>query len=192
MSPSEIESYSICGAGFPVLPDSGALTRAGTACAPPSVFSLLRARISGKRRGRTVEHQTGPRRIAHGTRWSNQRGFTVVELMAALLLFSIGLVALARVLPQGMEVRDRGRRMTVAMQLAREQIETLRSLPFTDPDLANGQHVDNQVLRNGTYRRRWTVQDDTPLPNMMRIEVRVAFTTSEADSEAVIVTQRTR
>ncbi len=82
--------------------------------------------------------------------------------------------------------------MTVAMQLAREQIETLRSLPFTDPDLANGQHVDNEVLRNGSYRRRWTVQDDTPLPNMMRIEVRVAFTTSEADSEAVIVTQRTR
>jgi prepilin-type N-terminal cleavage/methylation domain-containing protein len=139
-----------------------------------------------------VEHQTGPRRIVHGTRWSNQSGFTIVELMAALLLFSIGLVALARVLPQGMEVRDRGRRMTVAMQLAREQIETLRSLPFTDPDLADGQHVDNEVLRNGTYRRRWTVQDDTPLPNMMRIEVRVAFTTSEADSEAVIVTQRTR
>lgn len=139
-----------------------------------------------------MEHQTGPRRIAHGTRWSNQSGFTVVELMAALLLFSIGLVALARVLPQGMEVRDRGRRMTVAMQLAREQIETLRSLPFTDPDLADGQHVDNEVLRNGTYRRRWTVQDDTPLPNMMRIEVRVAFSTSEADSEAVIVTQRTR
>ncbi|HKI84510.1 MAG TPA: prepilin-type N-terminal cleavage/methylation domain-containing protein [Candidatus Krumholzibacteria bacterium] len=139
-----------------------------------------------------MEHQTGPRRIAHRKRWSNQSGFTVVELMAALLLFSIGLVALARVLPQGMEVRDRGRRMTVAMQLAREQIETLRSLPFTDPDLANGQHVDNEVLRNGSYRRRWTVQDDTPLPNMMRIEVRVAFTTSEADSEAVIVTQRTR
>jgi prepilin-type N-terminal cleavage/methylation domain-containing protein len=139
-----------------------------------------------------VEHKTGPRKIAPGTRWGNQSGFTVVELMAALLLFSIGLVALARVLPQGMEIRDRGRRMTVAMQLAREQIETLRSLPFTDPDLANGQHVDNEVLRNGTYRRRWTVQDDTPLPNMMRIEVRVAFSTSEADSEAVIVTQRTR
>ena len=139
-----------------------------------------------------MEHQTDQARIAHRNRWGNQRGFTVVELMAALLLFSIGIVALARVLPQGMEIRDRGRRMTVATQLAREEIETLRSLPFSDPDLTDGLHVDDEVLLNGAYRRRWTVQNDTPLPDMMRIEVRVAFTTSEADSEAVIVTQRTR
>ncbi len=139
-----------------------------------------------------MEYRTDPARIAHRNRWGNQRGFTVVELMAALLLFSIGLVALARVLPQGMEVRDRGRRMTVATQFARGEIEILRSLPFSDPDLTDGLHVDDEVLVNGRYRRRWTVQNDTPIPNMMRIEVRVAFSTSEADSEAVIVTQRTR
>jgi len=116
----------------------------------------------------------------------------VVELLAALLIFGIGLVALAQVLPRGMETRDRGRRITVATQLAREQVETLRSIPYDHVDLSAGQHVDDEELFNGRYRRRWTVQDDTPIPDMKRIEVRVAFSTSEADSEAVIVTQRTR
>lgn len=122
----------------------------------------------------------------------NRDGFTVVELLAALLIFGVGLVALAQVLPRGMEVRDRGRRMTVATQFAREQIEELRAVPFNHADLTAGTHADNTVLSDGHYRRRWTVQDDTPIQDMKRIEVRVAFSTAQADSEAVIVTQRTR
>ena len=119
-------------------------------------------------------------------------GFTLVEIMVALLIFGIGLVALAQVLPRGMEVRDRGRRMTVASQLARQQVETMRGLPFNHADLSGGDHVDPQVILNNSYRRRWTVTEDTPLPGMKRIEVHVSFTTSESDSEAVIVTQITR
>ena len=129
-----------------------------------------------------------------GTTGNRRRdgGFTVVELLAALLIFGVGLVALAQVLPRGMETRDRGRRITVATQLAREQVETLRSVPYDHADLNAGTHVDEEVLFDGHYRRRWTVQNDTPIPEMKRIEVRVSFSTSEADSEAVIVTQRTR
>lgn len=119
-------------------------------------------------------------------------GFTVIELLAALLIFGVGLVALAQVLPRGMEVRDRGRRITVATQLAREQIEELRALPFDHADLAAGNHVDDTVLFDGHYRRRWSVLDNTPIQDMKRIEVRVVFSTAESDSEAVIVTQRTR
>ena len=82
--------------------------------------------------------------------------------------------------------------MTVATQFAREQIEELRAIPFDHADLAGGDHQDNTVLSDGHYRRRWSVQDDTPIQDMKRIEVRVAFSTAQADSEAVIVTQRTR
>jgi len=139
-----------------------------------------------------VSHQTVSKMERNAVILGNRGGFTIVELLAALLLFGIGLVALAQALPRGMEVRDRGRRMTVATQLAREQVENLRSLPFTDSALSPGTHVDDEVLFDGHYHRSWTVQDDTPIQDMKRIEVRVSFTTSSPDSEAVIVTQRTR
>jgi len=139
-----------------------------------------------------VSHQTASKKKRNPVDLGNRDGFTIVELLAALLLFGIGLVALAQSLPRGMEIRDHGRRMTVATQFAREEIETLRSLPFSDSALSAGTHMDNEVLFNGHYRRSWTVQDNTPIQDMKRIEVRVSFKTSSPDSEAVIVTQRTR
>ena len=164
----------------------------GTVCAELTMPSLCEAKVVKKPRGRIVSHQTASKKKRNPANLGNRDGFTIVELLAALLLFGIGLVALAQSLPRGMEVRDRGRRMTVATQLAREQVETLRSLPFSDSDLSAGAHVNDEVLFNGRYHCSWTVQENTPIQDMKRIEVRVSFVTSSPDSEAVIVTQRTR
>lgn len=119
-------------------------------------------------------------------------GFTLVEMMIALLVFGVGVVAMAQVLPQGIEMRDRGRRMSVATSLAREQIELLRSARVNSPDLAAGTHQDPANPVDGAYRRSWVVQENTPLPGMRRIEVTVSFMTSGPDSVAQVTTQLPR
>jgi type IV pilus assembly protein PilV len=123
---------------------------------------------------------------------SSSRGFTLVELMIALLVFGIGIVALAQSLPNGVRVRDRARRMSVATNLAQQQVERLRALPENHADLAAGSHADPLNPIRGAYRRRWSIQDDTPISGMRRVVVTVSFTTASPDSEAILTTQIAR
>ena len=113
-------------------------------------------------------------------------------MMIALVLFGVGLMALAQALPNGLSVRDKARRMTVATSLAQESVEQLRNLPFNAAELNAGVHVDPMSPINGAYTRRWTVQDAMPVPDMKRVTVRVSFPTSSPDSVAVMTTQISR
>ena len=76
--------------------------------------------------------------------------------------------------------------------LLREQIESLRAISFEDADLSAGPHSDPNNPIDTQYRRVWEVQDDTPVPGMKRVTVRVSFTSTTADSQAVVVTQIVR
>lgn len=120
------------------------------------------------------------------------RGFTLVEMMIALVLFGVGMMALAQVLPRGLSVRDKARRMSVASSMAQEEVERLRNLPFNHADLAGGNHLDPNNPVDNAYRRQWTVQDDTPVEDMKRVSVTVSFPTDSADSQAVVTTMIAR
>lgn len=138
--------------------------------------------------------QIGSRRKsarARRLRTSN-RGFTLVEMMIALVLFGVGMMALAQVLPRGLSVRDKARRMSVATSMAQEEVERLRNLPFNDADLAGGTHADPNNPVDGAYGRQWVVQDNTPVQDMKRVTVTVTFPTDSADSQAVVTTMITR
>ena len=125
-------------------------------------------------------------------RLGNRAGFTLVEMMIALLVFGIGIVALARAIPSGMQTREKARRMSVATFLAKEQIESLRSASFEDAALAAGDHNDPDNPIRSHFRREWIVEDNTPIDGMKKVTVRVSFTTDTADSQAVVVTQLAR
>ncbi len=118
----------------------------------------------------------------------NNRGFTHVELMIALLVFGLGVLGLAQALPNGMQLRDRARRMSVATALAQQQVESLRNLPFTHANLAAGGHVDAGNPVDGAYSRSWTVVDNDPVVGMKRVSVVVSFPTSSPDSTAAFTT----
>ena len=140
--------------------------------------------------------QVTPRSFFRGPlgsrRSPNDRGFTLVEMMIALVLFGVGLMALAQTLPNGLSVRDRARRMSVATNLAQEEMERLRGLPFAHADLAGGNHIDPTSPIDGAYVRMWTVRDGTPAPDMKRVTVRVTFPTSGPDSMSTMTTQISR
>jgi type II secretory pathway pseudopilin PulG len=123
--------------------------------------------------------------------WRNEKGAGVVEIMVALLIFGIGLVAAARVLPDSSVKTTRSRNKTLAVNIAQEKIEELMADGYQHADLTAGDHDDPDNPINGHYTRAWTVADDTPVVGMKMIAVSVTFPTSSADSVATLRTYKT-
>ena len=115
--------------------------------------------------------------VQHSFRPSNQSGFTLIEVLVAIAIFSIGLMAVG--LLQANTLMDTGEaaQKTEAWTLAEEQADWLKTLPFynevwpvppaTHPadlvDLAAGvDHTDDRLNR---YTVHWAVEDDVPIPS---------------------------
>ena len=122
--------------------------------------------------------------------WRNNRGASVVEIMVALLIFGIGLVAAIQVLPQSSAKTTRSRNKTIAVNIAQEKVEELMAAGFQAADLTAGDHDDPDNPINNHYNRTWTVVDDTPVNGMKSISVSVTFPTASADSVATLRTYK--
>jgi Tfp pilus assembly protein PilV len=120
--------------------------------------------------------------------WRNEKGASVVEIMVALVIFAIGLVAAVRVLPESSVKTTRSRNKTIAVNIAQEKIEELMAAGYQDADLTAGAHDDpGNPIRNH-YNRAWTITDNTPVDGMKMISVTVVFPTASADSAATLRT----
>jgi prepilin-type N-terminal cleavage/methylation domain-containing protein len=62
---------------------------------------------------------------------SRRRGFTFIELLVALSLFSVGFVSVLQIFPVNRRLLAQSSFQTQAAFLVQEQIENLRSLPYT-------------------------------------------------------------
>jgi len=123
--------------------------------------------------------------------WRNDKGSSVVEILVALVIFGVGLVAAARVMPESSAKTTRSRNKTIAVNIAQEKMEELMSSGYQHADLAAGAHDDPDNPISGHYIRSWTVTDDTPVVDMKMISVSVTFPTSSADSVATLRTYKT-
>lgn len=123
--------------------------------------------------------------------WRNEKGASVVEIMVALVIFGIGLVAAVRMLPESNAKSTRSRNKTVAVNLAQEKMEELLSRSYKHADLNPGNHADPDNPVDGHYLREWTITDNTPVQGMKMISVSVSFPTSSADSVATLRTYKT-
>ena len=128
---------------------------------------------------------------------SKPRGFTLVEAVVAMMVCTIGLVAMAELMAVTLRLQQLGRNSTSAVRLAQDKIDELTSVSFTSVtnlqmtcggsltvNVAN--HNDIPKEDNGTpdnladdtitkgYRRRWVVaagpDGDT---NLRHVTVRV-------------------
>ena len=102
-------------------------------------------------------------------------GFSAVELIIAISVFGILMMGFLTVFPLGMRSVEKGEHMTLGSSLAQDEIERLKTLPRTDPNLAAGVHADPANPLIGIYTRSWTVTDDTPLAGMKRVDMLVSF-----------------
>ncbi len=62
-------------------------------------------------------------------------GFTLLEIMITLTVVGIGLMAMMLMQVQAMQDGSRGRHQTGAAMIARDQIERIQNMPFSDSGL---------------------------------------------------------
>ena len=128
---------------------------------------------------------------------NNERGFTLVEAVVAMLICTIGLVSMAELMAVTLRLQQLGRNSTSAVRLAQDKIDELTTVTFTsatnlqmacggDLDADSANHSDTPLEDNGTpddatddtitkgYTRRWLVEagpdGDT---NLRQVTVRV-------------------
>jgi prepilin-type N-terminal cleavage/methylation domain-containing protein len=123
--------------------------------------------------------------------WKNQKGASVVEIMVALVIFGIGVVAATRMLPQSSAKTTHSRNRTMAVNFAQEKIEELMAEGYEGADLSAGDHDDPTNPISNHFNRAWTVTDNTPIQDMKLVSVSVNFPTSGADSTVTLRTYKT-
>ncbi len=100
----------------------------------------------------------------------NEQGFTLIEVMIAITIFAIGLLAVVSMQVTSIKGNSYSRRTTEGSNLAFGKLEELAGFSYTDPDLTSGFHTEAQ---NG-YTLTWDVGNG-PLSNTKKIDIVVQW-----------------
>jgi type IV pilus assembly protein PilV len=104
----------------------------------------------------------------------NQNAFSLIEILIALSIFSIGMLAVVSLQISSMDLNTSSRRLTDATALASERMERLLALPYTHEDLLEENNEDFQDT-NGIYEISWNIVEDQFINDTKTIQVIVAF-----------------
>lgn len=115
------------------------------------------------------------------------RGFTLVEVMVALVVFAVGVLSLAMLIPLGTKGISRSGETTRASELSVATMEKLLATPYDDGDLNAGTHTDSNNPYNGSYHVTWTIEADQPITSCKRITVRVRWPNSGSATNVSLV-----
>lgn len=128
--------------------------------------------------------------IAHARRRRRERGFTIVEILVAMTILSIGLLGIVGLQLIATNSSGYSRRATEAAILAEHKLEELRTTPIDE--IASGEDVvdaSGMPTEDGPFTRTWTVTWNSDLGN---VSVRVAWSDSGGDHSIGFVTERLR
>ena len=129
-----------------------------------------------------------------------KNGFTLIEVLIAIAVFSIGILAVASLQLANTKNNTTANIMTQATMLARAQIEQLKNEDITtSPDLTVGNHndpnnpIDENGAAGGIYTRTWTVSSlpSPPFNEAREVEVTVNWNRL-GQNRSVVMTTITR
>ncbi len=125
-------------------------------------------------------------RDAHAAPGRGSAGLTLIEVMIALVVISLGIMAVARMFPADTRSQLASRMQGTAGEYANEQFEKLRGLPKTDASLSVGRHPSSGFDSLGTskaWRRYYVVtQMAAPLDSLLKIDTTVQWKLATTDS----------
>jgi type IV pilus assembly protein PilV len=103
---------------------------------------------------------------------SIEEGFTLVEIMIALLVLSVGLVALAALQTSAIRGNAFSKRMTTAVSIANEKMEQLKNSSYAN---ILSESLTQIKQSNTNYSRQVTVINNSPLPNTKTVNVTITW-----------------
>lgn len=113
---------------------------------------------------------TGPGNI----RLRSERGITLVEVLIAIVVLTTGILALGRMIPAATRGQVSDKLLTQANAYAQQKIESLQTLVWSHPDLADGLHPTEPLGSNGQWQRHYTISIlPAPLDNLRKVTVTV-------------------
>ena len=116
---------------------------------------------------------------------SNEHGFTFIEVVIAMAIFSIGILGVAAMQTTAAGGNSSARRVTNIANVAADHVERLISLPYNHNDLDNGNH---DIPDATEYSVSWTVTDDTPVSGTKTL--RVTVQAKAIDTEKTVTIQQ--
>lgn len=109
----------------------------------------------------------------------HERGMSLVELMIALVVLAIGLLAVGRMFPTGARSQVQDQLLTSANYYAQEQLESLTGRTWSDELLTDGRHPSGtatEALGNGQWQRYYQVATMAgSLNNLKKVDVTVTY-----------------
>ncbi len=108
----------------------------------------------------------------------DQRGFTIVEAFAAMVLFALGILALTRLHMATIQANASAQNLTQATMVAQKTTEDLMARAYNDATLSASPptHCDPRNPVDGKYTICWNVSDNTPIMNTKTISLRIQWT----------------
>jgi len=124
----------------------------------------------------------------------NDQGFSLIEVLIAITIFSIGLLAVASMQSTSIDSSSSAMTQTEVAAWAADRVEALMALPYHDSALDAGTYgsavsqgndgIDNdwdgtidEAGETGSLNTiTWTIQEDTPINNTKTITVTVTST----------------
>jgi len=111
----------------------------------------------------------------------NDRGYTLIEILIAVTIFSLGILAVAGMQVAAMSANYRASRSTSLIVNAQDKLEELIALPYDDPWLQAAGNPPGSDTNGNTHQETtsegytisWHVIDDDPVPNAKRVTVTV-------------------
>jgi type IV pilus assembly protein PilV len=119
-----------------------------------------------------------------------EKGYTIIEVMIALAIFSIGILAAWALQNSSTRGNASARNLTIAASCASDRLEQLIQLPYAHADLLVGVHTPAQVTdgidnnfdgeidepgESGPLGITWLVTDNAPMQQTKTIRVNVTM-----------------
>ncbi len=114
-------------------------------------------------------------------------GFTLIEVMIALVVFAIGVLSLAATIPLGSKRIVSAGQQTRGSAMAAEQAEELLEMPFGDGELTAGAHNHSLNPLPGNYFVQWVVTVDQPVTGCKRIVITASKGSASSRPEATLI-----
>ena len=108
---------------------------------------------------------------------SDKRGFTLLEVLIAISIFVVGVLAVATMNVNAIRGNRLGNEVTQATSLAQMQIEALKRADIDSAALAPGHYddpnnpIDETGGHGGIFTRSWDVADNTAFSRIVTVTV---------------------